>query len=221
MSVGIAFEIGLEIRRVCTVLHGRPEGQLHCHVGGLAGRRRSGYGLGFDGRRLFGGAADVDDEFLPARVAAVAVPADQVGRLDQFEHDRAFGVLDHHGHEHRRPLAKCRLGAHPFRLHRNRRPEHDDDIGVAQHAFGDFVIGLPGAQHLVPPDRKAFRRQRLGKHLRLRPVGPAIGKEDVGHGVSPGALRSVARASGEGLHTNPALQKGAARSGKPYQLRRG
>ena len=184
MPVRIAFQVGFEVGFVAAVFHGGPEGELHRHVGGLAGRGgRYGHRDGRFG--VFGGAADVDDELFPARIIPVAVPADQVGGLGQLEHDRALGFLDHRRDQDGGALAKRCLGTHPFRFYRNGGPEHDHDIGVAQHAFGHFVIRLPGAQDLVPPDREAFGGQRLGDHLRLGPVSPAVGKEYARHRSCP------------------------------------
>ena len=76
----------------------------------------------------------------------------------------------------------ARLAAHPARLHRVGRPDH-------QHGLGDLELrGRSGASKScpvvdlrIPPDRPALRLDRGDQRRDARLVAAGVGNEDVGH----------------------------------------
>ncbi len=135
-------------------------------------------------------ALQVGDQRAPARVVAVAVPADQVERVDRAEAQRRLHVLD----AQRQQLAgvACARGlvAHEAGVHRRVRPQHQHDARGRQ-LRSDHVGEVVAAGELpVPPHRQAGlgqrRRQRLGRAVVLARVADedlrrGAGVQRVGH----------------------------------------
>jgi hypothetical protein len=129
-----------------------------------AGGLRRGRGLGRflpRGTRITPAPARDDrfersQDFLELRAVGAAGRLVEVRRVDGAHVDRQARPVEAHGHEDPAVRAFARLAADPSRLHRGRRPDHEDCGGTLE-LFGDLPIELlPRRDGRVPPDDQPF-----------------------------------------------------------------
>jgi hypothetical protein len=107
----------------------------------------------------------------------LAAPFRQVDALNLAETERRQRAVDRHWDQPFAIAPPRGLIAHPVRLHRLRRPENDDCIGLFECRFRGLGKGRPTAQQTVPPNVKPGALQRLDHKRCAREVGPRIAQE--------------------------------------------
>ena len=124
--------------------------------------------------------AHFEHQLLERRVVGIAVPFEQVERVQLAEAERQLDVFD----AHRQQLVVLE-GARTFvtherRTHRVGRPQHDDDRCAPQLGLDHGGELAAGRELAVPPDLQAAGAQRFGNLLGHRPVLARIADEDIG-----------------------------------------
>src|SRR5262249_22211548 len=127
----------------------------------------------------------------PARVVAVALPADQVGGLNHHEAERRIDLVDQHRHQHAAVLADGRLLFDPGRGDRGVRPDREHYAGGIELLVGRAGPLRAGPGAVIPPDIEAVGTQRLDHADHASGVFLLVGDEDVRHAPRarrPGAI---------------------------------
>src|SRR6478672_6574831 len=138
----------------------------------------------------------------PARMGCSAAPAVDIGTLDLVERHRRQSAVDTGLDEFAGIARKISLGAHPLRLDRGRRPQHDNSLGFFEVALDDFGIRAVGRKVGVPPDDEAGGLEHSRDATCDRMIFACIADEYVGHARPPNNVReSIAQAAESGLAT--------------------
>ena len=114
----------------------------------------------------------------------VAAPLVEVDRVHGAKVDRQLRVLEPHRHQHAAVRGVARLAAHPARIDRARRPDHDQRAGALELARNQRVELIARRNLRVPPDGPALRLERSHERGDQGFVLPRIGNENVGQNLT-------------------------------------
>ena len=102
--------------------------------------------------------------------SAAWVSSKMIGRSQGFDNDRNQLVA---------AIGQGRLGPHPARSDRARRPEHDHGLGRPQFLFDNLVECLARTQRGVPPHAESLSAKDSAKCRAAGPVFSAVRDKDV------------------------------------------
>ena len=103
----------------------------------------------------------------------------QIGALDLVERDGRQGAVNARLDQRSGLPRDVCLGAHPLRLQRRIRPQHDHRLGRSKPLLDNLGVGTVGGQFIVAPDIEALRRQCRSDLFCLRLGRAGIGDKDV------------------------------------------